>query len=232
MASRVKGLGTGPPPEAPSSRPGGSGPAHRLPRPTVREPGRSSPGASRPGPPRSPFRIVAYVAVFACLVGLSLLLKASAGSGGSPAPSNRLSPGPPGASGQSAGPAQPGPSPIVDSPWAGQACSQGNVLPRGFRLAAAFQTTAETAASWEDGLAQGSVHSPLHDFAPGATVAVCYIDGPWQPPPEVKNVYDKQGVVADRGIVLVVQNQAAPIQGPIAPHESLPAQRPTSTPRP
>jgi len=177
-------------------------------------------------------RIVAYVAVFGCLVGLSLLLKASAGRGGWPAPSNRLSPGPSGASGQDAGPTQPAPSPIVDSAWAGQACSQSNVLPKGFRLAAAFQTTAETAAFWEDRLAQGSVRSALHDVRPDATVAVCYIDGPWQPPPEVKDVYDKQGVVADRGIVLVVQNQAAPVQGPIAPHQSLPVQRPTSTPRP
>ena len=82
------------------------------------------------------------------------------------------------------------------------------------------------------GLAQGTVHSPLHDQPPGATVAVCYIDGPWQPPPEVRDVYARQGVVADRGVVLVVRNRAAPIQGPIAPHESLPAQRPTSTPRP
>jgi hypothetical protein len=203
-----------------------------LPRPTAREPRRSGTGASPPGPARSPLRFVVYVAVFVCLVGLSLLLKASAGSGGSSGSSNRLSPGQPGVSGQAPGPAEPAPSPIVDSAWAGQACTQGDVLPKGFRLAAAFQTTAGTAALWEDGLAQGTVHSPLHDQPPGATVAVCYIDGPWQPPPEVRDVYARQGVVADRGIVLVVQNQAVPVQGPIAPHESLPIQRPTSTPQP
>jgi hypothetical protein len=156
-------------------------------------------------------RVVVYVAIFGCLAGLSLLWRAVSGTGSGASP---------GAS------AQPEPSPIVDSAWAGQACRRGNVLSRGFRLAAAFQTTAEAAASWEDGLSQGTVRSPLHDVAPGATVAVCYVDGPWNPPPEVRDVYARQGLVADRGIVLVVQNQAAPIQGPVAPHESLPIQRP------
>ena len=91
----------------------------------------------------------------------------------------------------------------------------------------AFQTTAGTAAAWEDALSQGSLTSPLHELAPDVKVAVCYLEGPWQPPQNVADLYRQQGVVPDRGIRFVPEIGAV-VDGPIAPHDSLPILRPAS----
>jgi hypothetical protein len=58
---------------------------------------------------------------------------------------------------------------------------------------------------------------------------VCYLDGPWQPPQNVADLYRQEGVVADRGIRFVPQTGAV-VDGPIAPHASLPILRPASPP--
>jgi hypothetical protein len=182
-----------------------------------------------PAPPRkSPWRIFVYVFVFACLVALSLVLRSSnrpvktkdQPSGSS---SDVLSPSLPGiaASAPAAG------GPIIDSDFARTSCNRPDVLPSGFKLVAAFQTTAETAAAWEDALSQGSVTSPLHELAPDVKVAVCYLEGPWQPPQNVADLYRQQGVVPDRGIRFVPETGAV-VDGPIAPHDSLPILRPAS----
>ena len=191
------------------------------------------PTESRPpaAPPRrSPWRIFVYAFVFACLVALSLVLRSSnqsARTTGLPAGSSSsvFHPSLPGIT--TSVPAAGGP--IIDSDFAKASCSRPDVQQSGFTLIAAFETTAGTAAAWEDALSQGSVTSPLHELPPGMKVAVCYLDGPWQAPQNVADLYRQQGVVADRGIRFVPEAGAV-VDGPIAPHDSLPILRPASPP--
>jgi hypothetical protein len=147
---------------------------------------RVAPGPSPATPRKSPWRIFVYVFVFVCLVALSLVLRSSNRSVKTKAQapgssSDVLSPSLPGiaASAPAAG------GPIIDNDFARTSCNRPDVLQSGFKLVAAFQTTAGTAAAWEDALSQGSVTSPLHELAPDVKVAVCYLDGPWQPPQNV-----------------------------------------------
>ena len=201
---------------------------HRV-RPSVSG-RRVAPGPSPATPQKSPWRIFVYVFVFACLVALSLVLRSSnrsvrtktAAPGSS---SDVLRPSLPGiaASAPAAG------GPIIDNDFARTSCNRPDVLQSGFKLIAAFETTAGTAAVWEDALSQGSLTSPLHELAPEVKVAVCYLDGPWQPPQNVADVYRQQGVVPDRGIRFVPETGAV-VDGPIAPHDSLPILRPASPP--
>jgi len=191
------------------------------------------PTESRPpaAPPRrSPWRIFVYAFVFACLVALSLVLRSSTQSA-------RTTDQAPGSSSDAIHPSLPGITssapaaggPIIDSDFVKASCSRPDVQQSGFTLIAAFETTAGTAAAWEDALSQGSVTSPLHELPPGMKVAVCYLDGPWQPPQNVADLYRRQGVVADRGIRFVPETGAV-VDGPIAPHASLPILRPASPP--
>ena len=182
---------------------------------------------SRPPPPprRSPWRIFVYGFVFACLVALSLVLRSLNQSGKTtdlPPGSPNVQPSLPGIT---SAPAAGGP--IIDSDFAKSSCNRPDVLQSGFTLIAAFETTAGTASVWEDALSQGSVTSPLHELPPGMKVAVCYVDGPWQPPQNVADLYRQEGVVADRGIRFVPETGAV-VDGPIAPHASLPILRPAS----
>jgi hypothetical protein len=170
------------------------------------------------------------VFVFACLVALSLVLRSSSrqvktGIAAPGSSSAALRPSLPGiaASAPAAG------GPIIDSDFARASCNRPDVLQSGFKLIAAFETTAGTAAVWEDALSQGSLTSPLHEVAPDVKVAVCYLDGPWQPPQNVADVYRQQGVVPDRGIRFVPETGPM-IDGPIAPHDSLPILRPAAPP--
>jgi len=180
--------------------------------------------------PQSPTRILTYVIVFAGLVGLSIWYRSTLGSRSSP---SATAPSTPAIHQPSTGSGRSAPPPIVDSEWAQKACTQELVMPKGdFRLVAAFQSTAGPTAAWEEALAQGALTSPLRDVAPDATVAVCYIDGPWEPPPQVQETFKQLGVVADRGIVLFVQSGGQVFPGPIAPHESLPIERPAASPHP
>ena len=181
-----------------------------------------------PPPRRSPWRIFVYAFVFACLVALSLVLRSSNQSA-------RTTDQAPGSSSGGIHPSLPGITssapaaggPIIDSDFAKASCTRPDVQQSGFTLIAAFETTAGTAAAWEDALSQGSVTSPLHEQPPGMKVAVCYLDGPWQPPQNVADLYQRQGVVADRGIRFVPETGAV-VDGPIAPHTSLPILRPAS----
>jgi hypothetical protein len=189
---------------------------------------RVAPEHAPPTAQKSPWRIFVYVFVFACLVGLSLVLRSSNGSVKTKAQapgssSDVLSPSLPGivASTPAAG------GPIIDSDFAKTSCNRPDVLQSGFKLVAAFQTTAGTAAAWEDALSQGSLTSPLHELAPDVKVAVCYLEGPWQPPQNVADLYRQQGVVPDRGIRFVPETGAV-VDGPIAPHDSLPILKPAS----
>ena len=187
---------------------------------------RSPPAA----PPKSPWRLFVYAFVFACLVALSLVLRSSnqsARTTGLPAGSSSsvFHPSLPGIT--TSVPAAGGP--IIDSDFAKASCSRPDVQQSGFTLIAAFETTAGTAAAWEDALSHGSVTSPLHELPPGMKVAVCYLDGPWQAPQNVADLYRQQGVVADRGIRFVPETGAV-VDGPIAPHDSLPILRPASPP--
>jgi hypothetical protein len=59
-------------------------------------------------------------------------------------------------------------------------------------------------------------------------VAVCYVDGPWQPPQNVADLYRSLGYVADRAIIVVPETGAPEAPGPIAPHDSLPLLQPVS----
>ena len=189
---------------------------------------RMAPGPPAATPRKSPWRIFVYVFVFACLVALSLVLRSTNGSGKTtdlPPGSSNGQPSLPGIT--SSAPAAGGP--IIDSDFAKASCSRPEVQQSGFTLIAAFETTAGTAAAWEDALSQGSVTSPLHELPPGMKVAVCYLDGPWQPPQNVADLYRQQGVVADRGIRFVPETGAV-VDGPIAPHASLPILRPASPP--
>jgi hypothetical protein len=185
------------------------------------------PAPSRPR--KSPWRIFIYVFVFACLVAVSLMLRSSSQSVKTRNPSstpsgNVLLPGK-----TASAPATGGP--IVDSDFARTSCNRPDVLQKeqGFTLVAGFTTTAGTAAAWEDALSQGSQTSPLHELPPAMKVAVCYIDGPWQPPQNVADVYRSMGVVADRAISVVPETGTVST-GPIAPHDSLPILQPASPP--
>ena len=188
---------------------------------------------SRPAPApqgRSPWRIFVYVFVFACLVALSLVLRSSNRS-------VRTRTVAPGSSSAVLRPSLPGIAastpaaggPIIDSDFARTSCNRPDVLQSGFKLVAAFDTTAGIAAAWEDALSQGSLTSPMHEVAPDVKVAVCYLDGPWQPPQNVADLYRQQGVVPDRGIRFVPETGAV-VDGPIAPHDSLPILKPASPP--
>ena len=196
-------------------------------RPSVS--GRATESRPPPAPPgRSPWRIFVYAFVFVCLVALSLVLRSSNQSGKTtdvPAGSPNVQPSLPGIT--TSAPAAGGP--IIDSDFAKSSCTRPDVQQSGFTLIAAFETTAGTAAAWEDALSQGSVTSPLHELPPGMKVAVCYLDGPWQPPQNVADLYRQEGVVAGRGIRFVPQTGAV-VDGPIAPHASLPILRPASPP--
>src|SRR5438309_3707536 len=196
-------------------------------RPSVS--GRAPESRPPPAPPgRSPWRIFIYAFVFACLVALSLVLRSSNQSGKTtdvPAGSPNVQPSLPGITTWAAAAG----GPIIDSDFAKSSCTRPEVQQSGFTLIAAFETTAGTASTWEDALSQGSVTSPLHELPPGMKVAVCYLDGPWQPPQNVADLYRQQGVVADRGIRFVPQTGAV-VDGPIAPHASLPILRPASPP--
>ena len=196
-------------------------------RPSVS--GRAAEARPAPAPQgRSPWRIFVYAFVFACLVALSLVLRSSNQSARSTATgssSDAVHPSLPGIT--SSVPAAGGP--IIDSDFAKSSCSRPDVQQSGFTLIAAFETTAGTAAVWEDALSQGSVTSPLHELPTGMKVAVCYLDGPWQPPQNVADLYRQEGVVADRGIRFVPQTGAV-VDGPIAPHTSLPILRPAAPP--
>ncbi|HEY2668486.1 MAG TPA: hypothetical protein VGK51_16770 [Actinomycetota bacterium] len=188
--------------------------------------GQTRPPAAPRG--RSPWRLFVYAFVFACLVALSLVLRSSnqpAKTTTSGSSSDAVHPSLPGIT--SSAPAAGGP--IVDSDFAKASCGRPDVQQSGFTLIAAFETTAGTAAAWEDALSQGSVTSPLHELPPGMKVAVCYLDGPWQAPQNVADLYRQEGVVPDRGIRFVPQAGAV-VDGPIAPHTSLPILRPAAPP--
>src|SRR5713101_1485170 len=112
-------------------------------------------GPPAPRPRRSPWRIFVYAFVFACLVALSLVLRSTNGSGKTtdlPPESPNVQPSLPGIT--SSAPAAGGP--IIDSDFAKASCSRPDVQQSGFTLIAAFETTAGTAAAWEDALSQGS----------------------------------------------------------------------------
>ena len=196
-------------------------------RPSVS--GRAAEGRPPPAPQRrSPWRIFVYAFVFACLVALSLVLRSSnqsARTGATGSSSDGVHPSLPGIT--SSVPAAGGP--LIDSDFAKSSCSRPDVQQSGFTLIAAFESTAGTAAVWEDALSQGSVTSPLHELPPAMKVAVCYLDGPWQPPQNVADLYRQEGVVADRGIRFVPHSGAV-VDGPIAPHASLPILRPAPPP--
>jgi hypothetical protein len=166
-----------------------------------------------------------YVFVFACLVALSLVLRSS----NKPDKTTTRSPGSQGGAihlpGITSAPVAG--APIIDSDFAKSSCNRPDVLQSGFTLIAAFQTTAGTAAAWEDALSQGSLTSPLHELAHDVKLAVCYLDGPWQPPQNVAELYRQQGVVPDRGIRFVPETGPV-VEGPIAPHDSLPILKPAS----
>jgi hypothetical protein len=201
---------------------------HRV-RPSVS--GRRIPHGPAPATPqKSPWRIFVYVFVFACLVALSLVLRSSNRSvkAGTVAPGSSSGVLKPSLPGIAASPPAAG-GPIIDSDFARTSCNRPDVLQSGFKLVAAFETTAGTAAAWEDALSQGSLTSPLHEVAPDVKVAVCYLEGPWQPPQNVADLYRQQGVVPDRGIRFVPETGAV-IDGPIAPHDSLPILKPASPP--
>ena len=189
---------------------------------------RMASGPPPAAPPKSPWRIFVYVFVFACLVALSLVLRSSNRTARpravAPGTSSAvLKPSLPGIAAST--PAAGGP--IIDSDFARTSCNRPDVLQSGFKLVAAFQTTAGTAAAWEDALSQGSLTSPLHEVAPDMKVAVCYLEGPWQPPQNVADLYRQQGVVPDRGIRFVPETGPV-VEGPIAPHDSLPILKPAS----
>lgn len=214
----------------------GSGDEFRneLPRPSVLS-GTVTAASAPERPPRSPWRMVVYLVVFLGLVGLSLLLRASTRSdpdgGGSTSPINgalhSASPSAPSAASDSGSPTplSTAAGQILETTFATQACNRPDVLQTGFRLVAAFETDAATAASWEDALAQGAFSSSLHSVTSTMRVAVCYIDGPWKPPDNVAQYYQDHGLVPDRGIVFVPENGAV-VLGPEAPHDSLPILRP------
>jgi len=187
---------------------------------------RIAPGPSAATPRKSPWRIFVYVFVFACLVALSLVLRSTNRSVKTKAPGSSSAVLSPSLPGIAASPPAAG-GPIIDSDFAKASCSRPDVQLSGFTLIAAFQTTAGTAAAWEDALSQGSVTSPLHELTPDVKVAVCYLDGPWQPPQNVADLYRQQGVVPDRGIRFVPETGAV-VDGPIAPHDSLPILKPAS----
>lgn len=183
-------------------------------------------GQAHPRPRKPPWRVFVYVFAFACLVALSLVLKSSNSSGGAPNPSsspsgNVLLPGktaPPPTSGQS----------NTDSAFAQSSCHRSDVLQTGFTLVRGFTTNAGTAAAWEDALSQGSSTSPLQEFPPDTKVAVCYIDGPWQPPQNVVDFYKNLGAVVDRAITIVPETGSQIFTEPYAPHDSLPVVQPAS----
>ncbi|HYR63430.1 MAG TPA: J domain-containing protein [Actinomycetota bacterium] len=178
-------------------------------------------------PPRSPLRMVVYGVIFVCLVALSWLYTQVI----RPSPTKAVTPAATGGvihpASPAATPSAPPAGPIIESDFAKQSCSRGDVLPAAFSLRAAFETTAGTAAAWEDALAQGQSTSPLHELAPGMKVAVCYIDGPWQAPQNVVDFYNQLGAVVDRAITIVPET-GAPDTAPYGPHESLPILRPAS----
>jgi hypothetical protein len=191
---------------------------------------RMASGPPPAAPPKSPWRIFVYVFVFACLVALSLVLRSSNRTARpravAPGTSSAvLKPSLPGIAAST--PAAGGP--IIDSDFARTSCNRPDVLQSGFKLVAAFEASAGTAAAWEDALSQGSLTSPLHEVAPDMKVAVCYLEGPWQPPQNVADLYRQQGVVPDRGIRFVPETGAV-VDGPIAPHDSLPILKPASPP--
>src|SRR3979409_2133896 len=167
---------------------------HRV-RPSVSDHS-VAPGPPPAAPPKSPWRIFVYVFVFACLVALSLVLRASNRTARpravAPGSSSAvLKPSLPGIAAST--PAAGGP--IIDSDFARTSCNRPDVLQSGFKLVAAFEASAGTAAAWEDALSQGSLTSPLHEVAPDMKVAVCYLEGPWQPPQNVADLYRQQGAV-------------------------------------
>lgn len=199
-----------------------------MPRPTAASPMGSGTLPPPAPPPRSSARMVVYVAIFGCLVAISLVLRAQSRSPLVTPPSSSPVNHPPAPS-TTPTMGTTGPSAIVDSGFARQSCTRPDVLQGGFRLIAAFETTAAIGAAWEDALSQEAYTSPLHGVTPTAKVAVCYIDGPWQPPASVADLYRSEGLTPDRGLVFVTDTQQV-IAGPIAPHESLPILRPAAPP--
>ena len=173
-----------------------------------------------------------FVVLFGGLVALSLYLRASNKSG------SNVAAGPPGRAvivqpslpGVTPTPAASG-GPPIDSVLAGQLCRGPDVLKAGFTLDAAFMTNAQTAATWEDNLSSGSLHSELHNVDPSTAVAVCYLDGPWSAPKNVSDFYAQMGETPNRGILFVTQPGTQPgkvIEGPIAPSSSLPLLKPVA----
>jgi hypothetical protein len=169
-----------------------------------------------------------YIGIFALLVVLGLFWKASSGKHVTTAgPNSSLHVG----SGQSLGAGGGtgnGPSIPVDSEFAKKACTQNAPTQGGtFTLVGAFEVQAGAVSTWVQGLSGGKADPPLPNVDTATKVAVCYFDGPWNPPDAVKQFYASKGLVPDRGIIFVTdQNQV--FDGPQAPKQSLPVQRPSS----
>lgn len=174
------------------------------------------PGAHHDGggpPPRSPARFVGYVLIFVILVGVSLFLRAShnkhnataTGGGSGPAPASS-------ASGLA----------LQDTAWSGQACRTNS--PKGdYTLRAAYDSTEGTVNAWVAGLSAGEVTQTMTGGDANVEVAVCYIDGPWQLPPDAQSQLQNPGML--RALVLVPKNGTA-VNGPIGPAASFPLARP------
>lgn len=195
---------------------------------SARPPLPSRRGAPPPKRANAVAKALVFVALFGGLVALSFYLRSSNRLGsnaaaGPPAKAVIVQPSLPGVTPT---PAASG-GPPIDSPLAGQLCRGPNVLKAGFTLDAAFMTNAQTAAAWEDNLSSGSLHSELHSLDPSIAVAVCYLDGPWEAPPNVATYYAQMGETPNRGIMFVPQT-GAPIPGPIAPTSSLPILKPVA----
>ena len=117
---------------------------------------------------------------------------------------------------------------IIDTPWAGAACSGWITLSgEAFTLDAAFDVSAATAASWEAVRepAGALAVSSLQSLAPTSRVAVCYIDGDLATSPLVDAMMRAQGLKADRGMFYLTETGQF-IQGPVGAHQQIAVKRP------
>lgn len=118
------------------------------------------------------------------------------------------------------------PTPIIDSPWAAAQCNtrtSAGGLP-GFSLEAAFQSTAGEVAAWQTA---GGKPSMLARYLATMRVAVCYLAGPWEPPPGIRQAFQSRGQTPDRGIMFITDDRHV-IQGPIGDHRFFRIERPTA----
>ena len=112
------------------------------------------------------------------------------------------------------------PTPIVDSPWAGQLCSamaaHATKFGTGpFTVEAAFDSNAASIAAWQDSMGEEpSSDLSFHKYPPATRVAVCYLHGPWEPPPGIAQAFKDRGVTPDRGVLYVMADGSF-VQGPV-----------------